>query len=905
MKKKLYCHFSCRNIGISFVFVLFFILSGTAVANNNWLKERSLTYKELFKFIEKKTGLAVVFDSEDVDLDVKVKFDDEYKTLDELLKGIFTSHSSLEYAIYNQQLIVKKKKAKSKNAKAVLKNKAQQVTVRGVVKDSDGFPLVGVSVSEKNTTNGTITNVDGEFSLKVKPESVLIFSYVGYASREIDYSGQTDLEVVLLPDVKKLEEIVVVGYGTMKKEEVTSSVAKVNSDQFVQGSVGSPLQVIQGKVAGLAITKSSGDPNAGLNILIRGISTLKGNASPLIVIDGVPGGDINTLRPEDIESIDVLKDGSAAAIYGTRGTAGVILVTTKSSKGMVNPEVSYSAYATVERMVKFPDMLSAGDWRNYMESQKEAGYPNEKAKSMKDYAGSTDWFDELTRTAFTHSHALQYKGGTKKSSYLASVNYRNAEGIMISNDREEFSVRLSANHWAMDDKLQLTLNLQNRSAISTPSNTGTLNQAQIRNPTLPVYDLDGNFFEIDGWDYYNPVAFIKQKSAENRGNNFLGSLRAQLEVVEGLKATGMVAYQSYKGNHGSYIEKDHYSSVNGGWGGRANRSARWSTDKTAEFTLDYDNNFGDHNINLMAGYSFQEAEGDGFSANNSSFLNDDFGWNNIGAGNYLKEGKAGLSSNHWKANLIGFFGRVNYNYDGRYMVSASLRREGSSKFGENNKWGLFPAVSAGWLISDEAFMENVELFEMLKLRIGYGVTGTSPINAYESIPRLKYGGRMFYNNRWIVGVVPASNANPDLKWETKSELNVGLEFSLLEGLIGGSVEYYNRVSTDLLWNYSVPVPPNLYGNMLTNVGEITNRGLEISLNAVPIKTKDFNWNLSFNLAHNTNKVNSLSNEYYSKEWFTQGKIGNPGVNTYSHRVEEGEPLGNFYGWQYEGLTEDG
>jgi TonB-linked SusC/RagA family outer membrane protein len=780
-----------------------------------------------------------------------------------------------------------------------------QQSIKGKVLGSDEEALPGAYVKVKGTDKVTITEADGTFAIEANANDVLQVSFIGFTTLEVNIGNQSFIMIRLTEDVTNLEEVVVVGYGSQKREEVTSSIVKVSSEEFVKGSIGNPLQLLQGKVAGLAVTKSSGHPEAGIEILIRGISTLQGNSSPLIIIDGVPGGNINTLRPEDIESINVLKDGSAAAIYGTRGTGGVIIVTTKTGKGFTEPVVEYYGYTTVENMAKYPRMLTATELREYYDEQAAAGFPINNAQSIRDYGSDTDWMKAVTRTAITHSHTLQFKGGSENTSFLGSVGYRDAEGIARTNDFTILSTRMNLNHRSVDDKLNLTLNIQNNNTRGNRFWNNAFNQALYRNPTLPVYDDNGKIFEVDGWDYWNPRGILEQRDELNQQNHFLGSLKGSYEIVDGLEATALLAYQSWKENNAFFDHTDMYTSVARGQNGYANRVFNWNFDQTAEFTLNYGKSFGSHRIDVVGGYSFQQFDGDWMRAENMDFLNNDFLWYNMGSGNWLPQGKARMSSGRWQNRLVAFFSRANYNFDGKYLFSASIRREGSSKFGANNKWGWFPAVSAGWRISEEGFMSASSLVNDLKIRAGYGVTGTVPLNSYESIPRLRQGSRMFYNGQWLIGVVPASNANPNLRWETKKEFNAGLDFSILNSRLGGSIDYYNRISSDLLWNYSVPVPPNLYPSMLTNVGKISNRGVELALNYSSVTRGDLSWSVDFNVAYNENLVKTLSNEYYSREWFNTGWLGAPGVNTFTHRVQEGQPLGNFYGWEFEGFSENG
>ncbi|WP_280746022.1 MULTISPECIES: TonB-dependent receptor [unclassified Parabacteroides] len=783
------------------------------------------------------------------------------------------------------------------------------LTINGIVKDNTGEPLIGVNVTEKGTTNGTITDFDGKYVLTISGRnSVLAFSYIGYVTQEVAVGNNTTINITLQDDTKALSEVVVVGYGTQRREEVTSAITKITSENFVKGPVVSPSQLIQGKVAGLAITSVNGDPFGNPTIVLRGIATLESSVEPLIVIDGVPGGSLGSLQPEDVESIDVLKDGSAAAIYGTRGTGGVIIVTTKNGKGAQRNTVEYNGWFGFDTMYGTPDLLNASEWRAYMAEQKAAGYPNRFAESMQDYGHDTDWYDAISRTAINHSHNITFRGGGEKTSYLGSVTYKSIQGIMKTTEKNFLTTRLNVNHSAINDRLKLSLNIQNTLTKGGMWWSNAYNQAVKQNPTAPIYDENGKINEIAQWDTYNPVGILEQRDEERKNNEYLVNLKADFEIISGLKVGTLLAYQKKDGSHGFNDFVDMYVSRVNGQHGRAVRWSDWAEDRTVEYTAEYNKEVAkNHRLNAIVGYSYQDSMAEGLWADNYNFLNDDFLWNNIESGDFLQDGRAAMTSYKNDSKLIAFFGRVNYNYAGRYMISASLRREGSSKFGANHKWGNFPAVSAGWMMSEEAFMDGTrDVISSLKIRAGYGVTGSVPNGNYMSLSRLKDDApRMLYNGQWIRGVQPASNPNPDLKWEKKGELNVGVDFGLFNDRLTGSIEYYNRKTTDLLYWYSVPVPPNLYNQTYTNVGSLRNQGLEITLNPVIIRDKDLYWDANVNFSYNTNKLLTLSDGVYTRDYTNEGWLGAPGVNTYTHRLEPGKPIGNFYGLVFDRFDENG
>lgn len=782
--------------------------------------------------------------------------------------------------------------------------------ITGTITDAGtGETLPGVNIVIEGSTIGTISDMDGHFSLNVnKSNAILLISYIGYQAQKIPVGSKGTFQIKLVSDTQALEEVIVVGYGTQRKEEVTSAVTKITSENFVKGPVVSPAQLIQGKVAGLAITSVNGDPDGNPSIVLRGISTLSNDVDPLIVIDGVPGGSMGSLQPEDIESIDVLKDGSAAAIYGTRGTGGVIIITTKSGKGVQRNTVEYSGWVGFDTMYDTPELLNANEWRSYMTEQKAAGYPNRFAESMRDYGSNTDWYKAISQTAVNHSHNITFRGGGEKTSYLGSVSYKSIEGIMKTTNKNVLTTRLNVNHSAINDRLKISLNMQNSLTSGGTWWSNAYNQAIKQNPTAPIYDENGKISEIAQWDTWNPVGILTQRDEERKTNTYLANAKATFEIIDGLKVGTLLAFQKYDTSCGFNDFVEMYVSVVNGQHGRAVRWSDWKVDRTAEYTVEYNKEIAkNHRLNAILGYSYQDFMAEGLWADNYNFLNNDFLWNNIESGDFLQDGRAAMTSYKNDSKLIAFFGRVNYNYASKYMLSASLRREGSSKFGANHKWGNFPAVSAGWLISQESFMVGIkDVVSSLKIRAGYGVTGNMPKDNYMSLSRLKDDApRMLYNGQWIRGVQPASNPNPDLKWETKGELNVGVDFGLFNDRLKGSIEYYNRKTSDLLYWYSVPVPPNLYNETFTNVGSLRNQGVEIALNPTILNKKDLYWDANVNFSYNTNKLLTLSDGQYTREYANYGWLGAPGVNTYTHRVQPGNPIGDFYGYVFDRFDENG
>jgi len=762
---------------------------------------------------------------------------------------------------------------------------AQQRSISGKITGADGVPIVGATVLVEGTLNGVISDADGFFSIIVNPDDrFLLISFVGMKETRVEIGDASSYDIALEEDILGLEEIVVVGYGTQRKGELSSSVASVKSDDFIKGAVKDAAQLIQGKVAGLSVSTVSGNPSGGTQIMLRGITTLSAGTSPLVLIDGIPGG-LNSVAPEDIESIDVLKDGSAAAIYGTRGTNGVILITTKKVRGDMPATVEYSGYTSVQTISRQATFLNADDYRRLIT----------EGEPLNDFGYSTDWLDEITRTPISQMHNLSMKGGNLATNYVATLNYNQTQGLFKKSDNERINARLEVNHSLLDGMIKLNGGVIGN--ISSYFNVYQYRQALIRNPTDAVKDIDGNWVEHPGvFQYENPVAWNEETFGDNRNSNIRLHGSLLIEPVAGLRLK--LLGSSNRSNYMSgYSEtKNHISNVRDGRNGYASRSTGSSVSNLLEITAEYNRTIEKHTFRLLSGYSYQDYTGENFNMSNYDFPTDAFSYNNMSQGDALARGDASMDSYKSSSILIGFFGRVNYSYDNRYIVMASIRREGSSKFGENYQWGMFPAVSAGWRISNESFMDGISFIDDLKIRAGYGITGTEPSSPYQSLTLLRYSGRVLVNGEWVQQIVPASNPNPDLRWEKKTEINAGLDFSVLNGLVSGSVDYYIRQTKDMLWNYQVPTPPYLYSSILANVGEMENKGVEALINIVPIKTSDIQWVTTFSFSTNVNKLVSLSNDLYqtSNDWFETGYTGDP-IQQSTHRVQIGEAIGNFWG----------
>ncbi|WP_234735146.1 SusC/RagA family TonB-linked outer membrane protein [Tellurirhabdus bombi] len=774
------------------------------------------------------------------------------------------------------------------------------VRVSGKVTSDDGEALPGVSIIIKGTTTGTVTGSDGSYQLSVPDGGVLKFSFIGYTTQEITVGRQTLVNVVLARDQKQLDEVVVVGYGTQRRGDVTSSIASVKSEDFIKGFARDPAQLIQGKVAGLSISTPSGNPTANTQISLRGITSLKGSTTPLILIDGIPGN-LNTVAPEDIESIDILKDGSAAAIYGTRGTNGVILITTKKNRGASRSTIDYNGYLSVQSIARRPEFLTGDDYRRLIG----------EGVNFVNYGGSTDWFKEITRTPVSHVHNLTFQGGNSTTNFTASLNYRDLQGIFLKSDNKQVTGRVDVNHSMFDGRLRANLSAISRSrnywtgGDGSSFNNYVYRQAVIRNPTDSVRNARG-WIERDGYFYDNPVAYINESSGENKDRELRLNGSLTWSPIDNLNIKLLVSGNKFTQIRGYAESKRHVSTVKNGRNGYASRGTDAWNDNLTEFTTDYSKTFGNHRISALGGYSYQDYDVESFYMQNWDFPTDLYSYNRMQSGNALSRGEAVMNSGKSSWKLIGFFGRVNYNWANKYMLMASVRREGSSKFGANHKWGWFPAISAGWRINQEEFMKGVTLFNDLKLRGGFGITGVIPDNSYQSLTSLNYGSRFLSNGVWIQGLSPVRNPNPDLRWERKEEFNVGLDFALLDSRISGSIDVYQRTTKDALWDYQVPVPPYLFNSIQANVGVIQNKGFEALVNIVPFKNSAIQWNTNVTYSTNSNRLVSLSNDQFrtTNNFFLTGGTGEP-VQESTHRVEIGGPIGNFFGYKVVDIDADG
>ena len=788
---------------------------------------------------------------------------------------------------------------------------AQQGAIKGKILDENGEPIIGANVVEKGTTNGTITDLDGNYTLTVNnlKNAVLQVSYIGYNTVETPVKGQKTLDVKMASSVVNLGEVVAIGYGTQTRKEITGSVANVSQENFNKGVNRDAADLLQGKVAGLQITSGSGDVTRDSQIRLRGTSTLQNDQGPMIVIDGVPGGDMSTVSPSDIESISVLKDASSAAIYGSRAAGGVILITTKRGSG-AKTTINYDGYLTVSGVANKPDMLNAQEWR---EINKQLG--NDISVYDK-YNADSDWFDALLRTGVSQNHSLSLSGGSSKSNYRASYTYLDRKGIARDNWMKRHSFRFQFQQRAINDRLRIGLT----GAGTLTDSQGTFGDyfiaAYNNPPVIPIYNEDGTYFTGND-NAYNQGNMVKAQDENyklKKNNYFYGQGDLQFEIIQGLNVKANLYKSRFSSDNSNWESPD--NALGGGSGnslgdssnGYARRS-NFSWDRELmEWTANYNRAFGaeeKHKLDALLGYSWESNAYQSQSSMATNFAIASMGANSIQTGNDLKIGNVTSSKNEYK--LISFFARAHYSFDERYMITATVRRDGSSKFGANHTWGWFPSVSAAWGLSQEGFMKDIKWISDLKLRAGWGVTGNQDgLMPYKSLELYQAYGTYYDNGGSSTAFRITQNANPDLKWEETAMFNIGIDFSLFNGRLGGTIEYYDKKTSDMLYNYSVPTPTYVYDKIAANVGDMSNKGIEVMLNLDVIRNKKFSWNTSINLAHNKNKITKLSNDLYSTD---RVYVGDPWIRgasgVTSHIVEEGYPVGQFFMLKCEGIDSNG
>lgn len=773
--------------------------------------------------------------------------------------------------------------------------------VKGTIVDQSGIPVIGATVLEQGSKNGVSTDIDGNYKLKVaSADAIVEVSCIGY--KTVTFVAKANpARTVIEEDNLYLDDAVVIGYGTLSRKELSSSIVQVDKDQFFKGSMNNPMEMLTGKVAGLNVQNTAGaNPNSTSDLQVRGATSLSASNSPLIVIDGVPGGDIRNIAAQDIESMTVLKDAASAAIYGTRGANGVILITTRkgSSDEAGTSHITYDSWFGVNIAKPHADILSADEFRRSLRGT--------------DYGYSTDWYSLLMRDfSYDLNQYLAIDGSTKNGSYNASGNYKKATGLDKRAEREEFGARIAVEQRAFKNRLQLNLSLNARRVNEEWGNDSMFDTALTMNPTMPVYNEDGSWYQpTSPTNAKNPASELSVNDSNGQRLYLLGTAEAKVNIITtdvhnlSTSLSYSLNYNDLKSNY--YTPSTSSESYWGGYKGRANlQYQKWYTNHL-EWLANYSMYLQDHSLQFVGGYTYEESWWESVQAGNYNFSYDNLSYNSIGSGSYLADGKASMSSGKSLSKLIGVFARVNYNWKDLIMASASIRYEGSTKFGADHKWGYFPAASVAWEMANMPFLANhKDIVQSLKPRVSYGVTGRSDFDAYQSLSTYSSNGTYLMDGNWVTGFAPSVNANPNLGWEKLVAINVGADFSLLHGRLRGSVDWFNRQSRDLLYSYTAPQPPFVWSSILVNVGTTTNTGVELSLEGDIFNKKDFGWTMSANWSTGQTKLTKLSNDVYQASYVDMYQKPGVGTTEYFFRIQEGSKVGQFYGYRFAGVSEDG
>ena len=773
-----------------------------------------------------------------------------------------------------------------------------QATINGHVQDETGEAIIGASVVVKGSTNGTVTDFDGNFQLKCENGATLVITYIGFVPQEV--KAKNNLDITLKEDVAQLNEVVVVGYGSLAKKEISSSVVQINKEQFNQGAASDPMALIAGKVTGLNVAATAdANPNAMTDIQVRGAGSLTASNGPLIVIDGIAGGDLRNIATQDVESITVLKDAGSAAIYGTRGANGVILVTTKKGSGTAGvTNVTYDSYIALNFAKPKPDILSPDEFR--------------RSRRGTDYGASTDWWDEITRsTSYSLNQYISIDSSTKNGYFGASLNYKSGNGLDIVSKREEYGGRFVMEQRVLKNFVQFNASVSARKVHEDWGNDGLFDTALTMNPTIPVKGANGNYYQPSSPSgIHNPVNDLLNNVNEGDRTYILGNADVKVNILQqemhnlSTSLSYALQYNDLKSNF--YTPTTSSESYWTGFEGRANVNyQKWWTNRL-EWLINYTLTLKKHQLKAVLGYSWERSKWEQSGNENMNFVYDSMSWYGIGNGTALKDGKANLWGGSSESTLIGFFGRLNYNYNDMLYASASLRHEGSTKFGKNKKWGTFPSISLAWEVtSTPGLKDTFKMFQSLKPRISYGVTGRSDFDAYKSLSTYSSYSSYYLNNQWVIGYAPSLNANPDLAWEKSTAFNVGIDFVTLNGHLRGSIEYFDRRSKDLLYNYTAPQPPFIYDNILVNVGTTKNTGLEISLDYDVLSKTAVKWTTGVNWSTGSTKLTKLSSDVYKAAYLDLYQKPGLGTSEYFFRVEEGGKIGQFYGYEHAGIDETG
>jgi iron complex outermembrane receptor protein len=896
-------------------------VSAKTDAQNISLSEKNVSLQKVFKVIKKQTGYDFWYENQLLAKGEKISIVANNQPLAEVLELCF-KNQPFTWSIVGKVIVVKAKEAEPQiNLKPLPPAPPPPVEIKGRVVNEKGEPVSSASVTVKGSNIGTTTGANGEFSLSIADgKKTLVISSVGYENEEVSIGNGGNLTITLKLKPVATEEIVVVGYGTQRQKDLTGAVSSISNKDFNEGMVLSPQQSIQGKVSGVNISTNSGKPGGSNTVRVRGGTSLTSSNDPLYVIDGVPisnsagvgQANINnygidvfdqeptnplmTLNPDDIESVTVLKDASATAIYGARAANGVIVITTK--KGSAGKaKITVGSSVAISKIAGTLDVLSAADYRKGIASL---------GLAIDDKGADTDWQDLIYRTGFSQDHYLSMSGGANKTTYRASIGFGKQQGVMLASELSRTNARVNINHSALNDRLTFDMRInygQTFSKQAPVSNTvgsefGTsMNyEALVFNPTYPVRDANGNYYFVPPYRV-NPVSYSDQILDQLTNNRFLGNLSTTLKIIDPLSVNVNLGYTNQNINRNSYISKANL--IGQGTNGYANLQRLEDNSKLLETLLRFNKQFSKHGVEAIAGYSYQYFVSEGNRTSATGFLSDEFKWYSLQAASNI------TSVNTFKGTntLISFYTRGNYNYDDRFLLTATLRRDGSSRFGSGNKWGSFPSGSVAWRISREKFF-NVKAVNDLKLRVSYGVTGNQEIGNLASQQTLgATSAGYIVGGQRITTVLPQQYANPGLRWEQTAQFDAGVDFTLFDNRLRGTVDYYVKKTTDLLLR--IPVPsPTAVSTQLANVGSVENKGVEIELTGKIIDKNTFKWESNFNISFNKNKVLSLSNEQFSGNNILMAPLqGTVSLGKYAQLIVPGQPLGTFWGPRFLGIKD--
>lgn len=877
------------------------------------LKNQSI--RQALKEIERLSDYKFFYNNDLSSLDKVVTLSAKDESIESVMSKLLAG-TDISYKQDNNNLIVLTLKATSP------KQSNNDQKIKGTVVDETKQPVIGANIVVEGTTNGTITDLDGNFSLQVPENAELRVSYIGYLDQRVKVGKSTSLHIILKEDTQTLDEVIVVGYGTMKKSDITGSVASVKLDDLKEGATTSVDQMLLGKSAGVNVVQSSGEPGGGFSVNIRGASSINGGVSPLYVIDGVPidnsrpvsqgsivgfsdsrspRNPMSSINPADIESLEILKDASATAIYGSRGANGVILITTKSGKAE-KMKVSYSGSIGIQSPSNKLNLLSATDYKRVLNEIIDASGDAESSRvgDIANGGRGTDWQDEVTRqNAITHEHQLSFSGGNSKTYYYTSFNYVNQEGIVNNTSFERLGARINLKS-DINSKLKIGMNVTGSymkdhfvaNGFGVNDNAGVMYAAYNYDPTIPVKDTDGNFALSPELQIDNPVALSEGMTSYSDTYRFLASAFGEYHITNDLFLRLNLGTDFMNESRKNFVSS--LTKQGRFYGGIASNQNSEKSNYIVEGTANYNKTIKKHSFGALAGISYQRYVTSYLNNRAADFPNESLGAENLNLGN---QETFRMQNSVTGNRLASYIGRVNYSFDDRYLATVTFRADGSSRFGKNNKFGYFPSAALAWRISNESFLKGIDQITSLKLRLGWGRTGNQEIGDYPALTTYQSAGTTIWDGKQMVGVGPAKMPNPDLKWETTDQTNIGLDFGVLNNRINGGLDYFWKKTTDML--LQLPVPQSTgYNSILSNVGRIDNKGIELFLNTVNIDTKNFKWESNITFTSMRNKVKDLGgiDEIIVGAGYThveQVAIRKPGL-----------PLNSYYGWEVAGVWQE-